>query len=79
MEEQKLSILQRNKINYILRSGEPLPISKPLKKITTDCFPGLDLLRTKNARRRTLDAIKADGCYNRDKYFTIYICHSIGY
>lgn len=68
MEEQKLSILQRNKINYILRSGQPLPTSNPLKKIKTECFPGLDLMRSKNARRRTLDAIKADGCYDRAKY-----------
>lgn len=69
MEEQKLSILQRNKINYILRSGEPLPKSKPLRKATTtNCFPAPDLLRAKNAKRRTLDAIKASGGYDRAKY-----------
>lgn len=69
MEEQKLSISQRNKINYILRSGEPLPTSKPLRKATsTNCFPAPDLLRAKNAKRRTLDAIKASGGYDRAKY-----------
>lgn len=68
MEEQKLSILQRNKINYILRSGEPLPTSKPLRKTaTTNCFPAPDLLRAKNAKRRTLDAIKASGGYDQVK------------
>lgn len=69
MEEQKLSILQRNKINYILRSGEPLPTSKPARRVTsTNCFPAPDLLHAKNARRRTLDAIKASGGYDRTKY-----------
>lgn len=69
MEEQKLSILQRNKINYILRSGQPLPASTPPKKTaTTECFPGLDLMQSKMARRRTLDAIKAGGGYERTKY-----------
>lgn len=69
MEEQKLSILQRNKINYILRSGQPLPASTPPKKTApTECFPGLDLMHTKMARRRTLDAIKAGGGYERTKY-----------
>lgn len=68
MEEQKLSILQRNKINYILRSGEPLPMSRPVRKATTtNCFPAPDLLRAKNARRRTLDVIKASGGYDRAK------------
>lgn len=69
MEEQKLSIMQRNKINYILRSGQPLPASKPKRKTPiTECFPAVDLMRMKNARRRTLDVIKASGGYDRAKY-----------
>lgn len=69
MEEQKLSILQRDKINYILRSGQPLPVSKPKQKTSaiTNCFPAVDLMRMKNARRRTLDSIKASGGYDRSK------------
>lgn len=69
MEEQKLSIMQRNKINYILRSGEPLPASKPNRALTTDkCFPRMAAMHNKNARRRSLDAIKASGGYDRTKY-----------
>lgn len=79
MEEQKLSIMQRNKINYILRSGQPLPSSssKPKPKMTlTGCFPAVDLMRMKNARRRTLDAIKASGGYDRTKYGSMFILHA---
>lgn len=67
MEEQKLSILQRDKINYILRSGQPLPVSKPKQKTAANGFPAVDLMRMKNARRRTLDSIKASGGYDRSK------------
>ncbi|XP_031625531.1 UPF0193 protein EVG1 homolog [Contarinia nasturtii] len=68
MEEQKLSILQRNKINYILRSGQSLPKSTSKRKPIVDRFPGLDAMRAKNARRRTLDVIKASGGYDRAKF-----------
>lgn len=68
MEEQKLSILQRSKINYILRSGQTLPASTPKRKQTTDGFLGLDVMRAKNTRRRTLDTIKESGGYDRIKY-----------
>ncbi|XP_055304177.1 UPF0193 protein EVG1 homolog [Sitodiplosis mosellana] len=68
MEEQKLSIMQRNKINYILRSGQSLPVSKPIAKTANNTFPGFDKMRVKNARRRTLDAIKASGGYDRTKF-----------
>lgn len=60
--------MQRNKINYILRSGQSLPVSTPKNKITPETFPGLDKMRAKNARRRTLDTIKASGGYDRAKY-----------
>lgn len=73
MEEQKLSIMQRNKINYILRSGQSLPMSTPKMKRQTECFPGLDKLREKNTRRRTLDVIKASGGYDRAKYAKLFI------
>lgn len=66
MEEQKLSIMQRNKINYILRSGQPLPT--PKRKPIADRVPSLDVMRAKNGKRRTLDAIKASGGYDRAKY-----------
>lgn len=66
MEEQKLSILQRDKINYILRSGESLPISK--RHVKSNDFPAVDLMRERNARRRTLEVIKASGGYERARY-----------
>lgn len=67
MEEQKLSILQRNKINYILRTGESLPEQKK-KKPNNKSFPEFDLMRAKNAKRRSLELIKASGGYDRVKY-----------
>lgn len=67
MEEQKLSILQRNKINYILRTGESLPEQKK-KKLNTRSFTQFDLMRAKNAKRRSLEIIKASGGYDRAKY-----------
>lgn len=68
MQEQKLSILQRNKINYILRSGQSLPAAIQKKKPNTECFPANDLMREKIARRRSLNLIKASGDYDREKY-----------
>lgn len=75
MKEQKLSILQRNKINYILRSGEPLPTSKPSNKIPNHSFPGVDHMRAKTAKRRTLDTIKANGDYVRERYLILSILY----
>lgn len=68
MEEQKMSIIQRNKINQILRSGKSLPTAMNKKKSTPNGFPAIDKMRAKNARRRTLDSILASGDYERTKY-----------
>lgn len=63
-----MSIMQRNKINQILRSGKPLPTAMNKKKSTSNGFPAIDKMRDKNARRRTLDSILASGDYERAKY-----------
>lgn len=67
MEEQKMTILQRNRINSFLRSGNSLPLPKPTRATTTNCRPGIDFMRASAARRRTLQAIKASGAMDRDR------------
>lgn len=63
-----MSIMQRNKINQILRSGKSLPKSMNKKKSAANGFPAVDIMRDKNARRRTLDSIVSSGVYERAKY-----------
>lgn len=72
MEEQKLTMFQRNKVNYHLRNGDPLP---PPRTIQPEKSPDYEerlafeiMLRAKSARKRTLETIKANGAYTIDKY-----------
>lgn len=58
MREQKMSMMQRNKINSYLRSGQPLPLPRMKKTKTTN---KIDYMNLKSAKRRTLSAIKASG------------------
>lgn len=71
MEEQKLTMFQRNKVNYHLRNGDPLPPPKiPQRDRTNDYEEQLAfeiMLRAKSARKRTLDTIKAAGAYEIEK------------
>lgn len=62
-----MSILQRNRINFFLRSGDSLPMPKPIRVTTTHCRPGIDLMRVRTAQRRTLQAIRASGAFDRDR------------
>lgn len=77
MEEQKLTMFQRNKVNYNLRNGEPLP---PPRKPTNDRqFDYEDQLafdimqRAKSARKRTLNVIRASGAFETEKYEIIFL------
>lgn len=73
MEEQKLTMFQRNKVNYNLRNGEPLPPPrKPSSyRQANDYEEQLAyeiMLRAKSARKRTLVVIKASGAFETEKY-----------
>lgn len=63
-----MSILQRNRINSFLRSGDSLPVPKPIRVTSTNCRPGVDLMCVRAAQRRTLQAIRASGAFDRDRY-----------
>lgn len=62
-----MSILQRNKVNSYLRSGDPLPSPKPTKILRTNCRDGIDFSQAKAAKRRTLNAIRASGDLDRER------------
>lgn len=69
MEEQKMTILQRNKLEYYLRTGSPLPpptTNKP-KPDSVNRRHSFDFRRIKMAQRRTLDIIKASGALDYEK------------
>lgn len=68
MEEQKMSILQRSRIENYLKNGAPLPKPTPLRMNTTKCRPNIDFHRARTAKRRTLAAIKASGALEFDKW-----------
>lgn len=71
MAEQKLTMFQRNKVNYHLRNGEPLPPTKVYEQEKQNGY--VDRLayeiinRAKTARRRTLESIKASGAFELEK------------
>ncbi|XP_058121469.1 UPF0193 protein EVG1 homolog [Anopheles ziemanni] len=68
MEEAKLTILQRNKINYHLRNGEPLPVPKePKFEQEYNNFLPMAIPR-KNIKRRSLSTIIESGAFDVEKY-----------
>lgn len=76
MEEQKLTMLQRNKVNYHLRNGDSLPPTKayePEKSPTYEDRLAFEIMnRAKTAaRRRSFEAIQASGAFEIEKYVPI--------
>lgn len=68
MEEAKLTILQRNKINYHLRNGEPLPVPKePKFEQEYSNFLPMAIPR-KNIKKRSLNTIIESGAFDVEKY-----------
>lgn len=68
MEESRLTMLQRKKINYHLRNGDPLPIwQQNIKKPTKSSNPQY-FNRAKSCRRRTLDSIMESDAFNVEKF-----------
>ncbi|XP_058450220.1 UPF0193 protein EVG1 homolog [Malaya genurostris] len=68
MEEAKLTILQRNKINYHLRTGEPLPPPRE-PKFEQEHSNFLPLaIPKKNLQKRSLSTIIESGAFDVEKY-----------
>lgn len=72
MEEQKLTMFQRNKVNYHLRNGDPLPLpnlqSGNKKQDYEDQLANEIMQRANKARKRSLDMIRASGAFEIEKY-----------
>lgn len=79
MDEQKMSILQRSRINDYLQRGASLPKPTPLRMNMTKCRPNVDFLRARIAKRRTLNAIKASGALDNEKWALIWLPACISY
>lgn len=72
MEEAQVTMMQRNKINYFLRNGEPLPIPQMQRRIVASEAYEMKraqeiLSRSKVARKRSLDTIMQSGVFEREK------------
>lgn len=68
MEEQKLTMFQRNKVNYHLRNGDPLPAPKQTKVPDYEEELAYEIMhRAKIAQKRSLDTIKASGAFEIEK------------
>lgn len=70
MEEQKMTMFQRNKVEYFLRNGTPLPPPSVPEKPTENGskFHGM---RAKTAIKRSLETIQASGAFKYEKYIRI--------
>lgn len=70
IKEQRLSILQRSKIEAHLRAGSSLPpLNQSASKLKPPKFrPNVDLLRARTAKRRPFHLIKASGALDVEKY-----------
>ncbi|XP_066151920.1 UPF0193 protein EVG1 homolog isoform X2 [Euwallacea fornicatus] len=67
MEESKLSMMQRKKVNYFLRNGEPLPThcswarNRRSKMLEVTIRPG-------SSKKRSRDDIVSSGAYEREPF-----------
>nr|CAH7763141.1 unnamed protein product [Callosobruchus chinensis] len=71
MEETKMSTTQRNKVNYYLRNGEPLPSLARTRSRRNPHIPDVTI-RPGSPRRRTRDTIIRSGVYEREKFRPTY-------
>lgn len=67
MEETKMTTIQRNKLNYFLRNGEPLPSPNSAGSINSKRKPKI-LIRPGSSKRRTREDIVKSGAYEREKF-----------
>lgn len=72
MEEARLTMLQRNKINYHLRNGDPLPLTAVKKRSPTNDDEKMHayqiIMKVRERRRKTQQDIEATGAYEKQKY-----------
>lgn len=67
LEESKISMMQRNKLNYYLRNGEPLPsLSRSLPKVKPR-IPEVTI-RPGSSKKRLQQTIVSSGVYDREKF-----------
>ncbi|XP_018569045.1 UPF0193 protein EVG1 homolog [Anoplophora glabripennis] len=71
MDESKMTMMQRNKLNYYLRNGEPLPSARKISSGSKLNVP-LVTIRPGSSKRRSRDTIIKSGVYERDKYYPIH-------
>uniref|UniRef100_A0A1A9Z3G9 Uncharacterized protein n=1 Tax=Glossina pallidipes TaxID=7398 RepID=A0A1A9Z3G9_GLOPL len=71
MKESKMSMLMRKQIDYHIRNGEPLPKPKS-PRVNTSMDPDKEALeilkKARNAKRKSLAAIRASGAYELPRY-----------
>jgi hypothetical protein len=72
MNEARLTMLQRNKINYFLREGSALPQPQmPTRKLPSEEYEmrrARELMeRSRVVRKRSLDTIKNSGVFDVEK------------
>lgn len=71
MDESKMSTMQRQKINYSLRSGDPLPSSLGSSrsgKGSLEKYQQKELHRPGTSKRRMFSTIVQSGVYEREKF-----------
>lgn len=73
MEESKLTMMQRKKINYNLRNGEPLPFLGGTSRRSKTKIPEVTI-RPGSSRRRSRDDIISSGAYERESFRARKIC-----
>lgn len=75
MEEANLTMMQRKKLNYHLRSGDPLPPPNQNESNLMNDDENMQayniMMRVRNSRRRGLDEIKASGAYDKEKFVAV--------
>lgn len=70
MEESRLTMMQRKKINYHLRNGDPLPLLHENKRPGGVGAPPPvpNSYRARSCRRRTLDSILESDAFNVERF-----------
>ncbi|CAH1977917.1 unnamed protein product [Acanthoscelides obtectus] len=71
MDETKMSTMQRNKMNYYLRNGEPLPSLSRSRSGRNPHIPDVTI-RPGSPRRRTRETIIRSGVYERESFRPTY-------
>ncbi|XP_030760632.1 UPF0193 protein EVG1 homolog [Sitophilus oryzae] len=65
MEESRMSAMQRRKVDYILRNGEPLPPLQRKMSRPKNNIPEVTI-RPGSSKRRSREAILLSGAYEKD-------------